>query len=155
MNHEHWMGLALDQARQAMQRGGGPFGAVIIRSGTVVASGGNNVTSTCDPTAHAEIVAIRAACEKLGTHLLDGCSLYSSCEPCPMCLAATYWARLDGLYYAGTRADAADAGFDDDHFYRELALPSDQRKLPSRGLLRPQAQAVFKEWRAKEDRQTY
>ncbi len=155
MNHEHWMGLALDQARQAMQRGGGPFGAVIIRAGVVVASGGNNVTPACDPTAHAEIVAIRAACKQLGTHQLAGCSLYSSCEPCPMCLAAIYWARLDELYYAGTRADAAAAGFDDAHFYCELALPGDQRKLPSRSLLRPQAQAVFNDWRAKEDRRTY
>jgi tRNA(Arg) A34 adenosine deaminase TadA len=126
---------------------GGPFGAVVTRGDQVISTGWNQVTSTNDPTAHAEIVAIRGAASKLGRFALEGCVLYSSCEPCPMCLAAAYWARVDRIVYAGTRQDAAAAGFDDDLLYRELPLPPSARKLPMQQLLRDKAVEVFDEWR--------
>jgi guanine deaminase len=108
-----------------------------------------------DPTAHAEVVAIREACRALGNFSLAGCELYASCEPCPMCLAAIYWARIERVYFAGTRADAADAGFDDEFLYREISLPVEARKLPMTPLLRPEAQAVFGEWKTKADKTPY
>jgi guanine deaminase len=109
---------------------GGPFGAVVVKDGEIIGYGANAVTATNDPTAHAEVVAIRRACVRLAAYTLEGCTLYSSCEPCPMCLAAAYWARMDAIYYAATQDDAAAVGFDDAYLYRELALPIPSRQLP-------------------------
>ena len=147
---------AIRLSRDRMRQGrGGPFGAVVVRDATIVARGWNAVTSSNDPTAHAEVVAIRRACRKLGTFSLAGCVLYASCEPCPMCLAAAYWARVDRLVYAATRDDAARAGFDDALLYREIPLAPAARTLPTSQLLRGEATAVFDEWLAKDDRVPY
>jgi guanine deaminase len=134
---------------------GGPFGAVVVRRGKVVGRGWNQVTSTNDPTAHAEVTAIRDACKKLKTFRLDDCELYTSCEPCPMCLAAIYWARFKQVYYANTRQDAAGIQFDDDLIYREVAKPLSKRIIPMKQLLRPEALKVFAEWQAKADKICY
>jgi len=136
-------------------QGGGPFGAVIVRAGKIVARGWNQVTGTNDPTAHAEVVAIRKACKKLKTFKLEGCELYTSCEPCPMCLAAIYWAHLDRVYYANTQTDAARIDFNDQFIYRELARPITRRKLPMAPLLRSEALKVFAEWKNKADKIKY
>ena len=134
---------------------GGPFGAVVVRGGCIVGRGWNQVTSANDPTAHAEVTAIREACKRLRTFQLSDCDLYTSCEPCPMCLSAVYWARIRRLYYANTRKDAAHIGFDDDLIYREVALPIRRRNLPMKQLLRDEAIRAFKEWSAKPDKTTY
>ena len=134
---------------------GGPFGAVIVRNGKIVGRGWNRVTSTNDPTAHAEVLAIRDACKKLKTFQLNDCELYTSCEPCPMCLAAVYWARLKNVYYANTRKDAAKIAFDDEWIYREVAAPLSRRKIPMKQLLRREALKVFAEWNAKPDKISY
>jgi len=134
---------------------GGPFGAVVVRRGRIVGRGWNQVTSTNDPTAHAEVVAIRDACRRLKTFQLDACELYTSCEPCPMCLSAIYWARLKHVYYANTRKDAAGIDFDDDFIYEEIKRPVGRRKIPMKRLLRAEAMAAFKAWRAKADRILY
>lgn len=134
---------------------GGPFGVVIVRRGEVIAEGFNQVTSTNDPTAHAEISAIRAACARLGTFSLAGCEIYTSCEPCPMCLAAIYWARLDRIYFANTRAQAADIGFDDEFLYDEIAKPIEERAIPTIRLDLEAARAVFDEWQLKPDKVMY
>ncbi len=134
---------------------GGPFGAVIVRGGEIIAQGCNQVTSSNDPTAHAEVVAIRAAARKLGTPSLAGCTIYASCEPCPMCLAAIYWARLDRLYFASVSADAARAGFDDAAIYHEISLPLEKRSIPAVPLLRDEAWPVMQEWIAKPDKIPY
>ena len=126
--------------------GGGPFGAVVVRGGQIVAEGFNQVTGSHDPTAHAEVSTIRAACKALATFTLAGCEIYSSCEPCPMCLSAIYWARLDRLYYAATRTDAATIGFDDAFLYTEIGLAPEQRSLPSVHALRDEARAVMLPW---------
>jgi len=145
--HERFLERAIEIGRQAMEQGtGGPFGAVIARGEEWIAEGSNQVTSTLDPTAHAEIVAIREACRKLGDHSLSGCQLYSSCEPCPMCLGATYWARVDALYFAASREDAQAIGFDDAHFYEELQLPAGDRTLPTRQALQEQARTMMQPW---------
>jgi tRNA(Arg) A34 adenosine deaminase TadA len=125
---------------------GGPFGAVIAKGREIIATGANQVTSANDPTAHAEIVAIRAACQKLQDFQLSGCDLYTSCEPCPMCLGAIYWARPDQVYYASSREDAASAGFDDDFIYSQITLPVDRRKIPMRQALQQEAEAAFRAW---------
>ena len=125
---------------------GGPFGAVIVRDGRIVGEGANSVTATNDATAHAEIVAIRAACKSLNTFLLPGCHLYTSCEPCPMCLSAAYWARLDAIFYGSCAADAARAGFDDAFLYQELRKDAAERKLPAMQLLDDEAWASFAAW---------
>jgi len=141
---------------QKMRRGqGGPFGAVVVRNGRVVGRGWNQVTSGNDPTAHAEVVAIRDACRRLKTFQLDDCELYTSCEPCPMCLAAMYWARLKNVYYANTRKDAAAIEFDDDFIYAQVALPIAKRKLPMKQLLRKEALTAFVEWKNKVDKVRY
>ena len=140
---------------ESVQSGGGPFGAVIVRNGEIIARGENRVTVCNDPTAHAEVSAIREAAARMGTYDLSGCEIYSSCEPCPMCLGAIYWARLDRLYYAGTRADAANVGFDDAHIYEELPLDPSQRELPTQTLLREEAQRVFEAWAGKLDKKEY
>lgn len=134
---------------------GGPFGAVIVRDGEIIGRGWNRVTSTNDPTAHAEVVAIRDACSKLKMFSLPGCEIYSSCEPCPLCLAAIYWSRLDRIYYAATCDDAAAAGFDDGNFYRELAKPAGKRLIPMEQALRDEASVALKAWMKKEDRVRY
>ena len=141
---------------RAMRRGqGGPFGAVVVRGGKVVGRGWNQVTSANDPTAHAEIVAIRAACRRLKTFRLNDCDLYTSCEPCPMCLSAIYWARLRNVFYGNTRKDAAKIDFDDDFLYREVVLPIGKRKLVMKQLLHREALAAFAEWRRKPDKVLY
>lgn len=134
---------------------GGPFGAVIVKDGRVVGRGWNQVTSNNDPTAHSEVVAIRNACSRLRTFSLDGCEIYSSCEPCPMCLAAIYWSRMERIYFAATSADAAAAGFDDCSFYDELRLTAEQRSIPMKQALRDEARAAFQAWARKEDRIPY
>jgi tRNA(Arg) A34 adenosine deaminase TadA len=134
---------------------GGPFGAVVVRNGKIVGRGWNQVTSTNDPTAHAEVTAIRDACARLRTFQLDDCELYTSCEPCPMCLSAIYWARLRKVYFGNTRKDAARIQFDDDFIYREVAKPVSKRKIPMKQLLRIEAQVAFAEWTAKTDKVRY
>lgn len=134
---------------------GGPFGALIVRGGAILAEGTNLVTSSLDPTAHAEIIAIRSACKVLQTFQLSGCEIYCSCEPCPMCLGAIYWARPDRVYYAGTREDAAAAGFDDALIYAELAMPQAARRIPMLGIMRSEAQAAFDAWRDLAGRTAY
>lgn len=125
---------------------GGPFGAVIVKDGEIIARGVNEVTNSNDPTAHAEVVAIRNACKSLGSFQLDDCEIYCSCEPCPMCLGAIYWARPVKIYYANTKQDAANINFDDDFIYQEIELPVNNRKLPTIQILRDEAQIAFKEW---------
>jgi len=154
--NEKFMREAIRLSIREMRRGrGGPFGAVVVRDGKVVGRGCNQVTSANDPTAHAEIVAIRAACKRLKTFQLDDCDLYTSCEPCPMCLSAIYWARLGQVYYANTRRDAAKIDFDDDFIYREVALPIRRRKLRMSQLLRGEALAAFAEWVRKPNKVLY
>lgn len=138
-----------------VKEGGGPFGAVVARDGEIVATGVNRVTASCDATAHAEVAAIRAACAKLGTFCLAGCEIYTSCEPCPMCLGAIYWARLDRVFYANTKADAAGVGFGDAFIYEELALSPEERHLPSEALLRGEALQAFEDWKNKADKEEY
>ena len=150
------MRLAIELATKNVEAScGGPFGAVIVRAGEVVASGANQVTASNDPTAHAEVVAIRAACRRLGTFDLSGCEIYSSCEPCPMCLAAILWARCSALYYGNTAGDAAEAGFDDSFFYEQVRLPAAERALPSANLLRGEALRSFEAWRVCASRVDY
>jgi tRNA(Arg) A34 adenosine deaminase TadA len=143
--------LSLDSVRT----GGGPFGALIARDGVIVAEGTNRVTLERDPTAHAEVVAIRAACAALGAFSLVGCEIYTSCEPCPMCLGAVYWARLARIHYANDRTDAARIGFDDDVLYREFAVPPAARAIPMTRLLAPEARAAFEAWAAASDKTPY
>lgn len=155
-NHKEFMAEAIRQAGENIRNGnGGPFGAVIVKDGKVVATAGNRVTSSNDPTAHAEIVAIREACKELNTFDLSGCVIYASCEPCPMCLGAVMWARINKLYYAANRDDAARAGFDDEVFYTELSLPPDQRQLPVDQLMQDDAIEVFNQWIEKTDKIEY
>ena len=147
---------AIDLSRTHMQgNAGGPFGAVIARDGRIIGEGWNCVTSSSDPTAHAEVVAIRNACRDLGNFSLAGATLYTSCEPCPMCLAATYWARIERIVYANARDDAAAIGFDDAFLYTEIALPLERRAIPMQRLLADEARAVFDAWAAKPDRVPY
>jgi tRNA(Arg) A34 adenosine deaminase TadA len=134
---------------------GGPFGAVIVRDGEVIATGANQVTATHDPTAHAEVVAIRNACRVVGNFSLEGCAIYTSCEPCPMCLAAIYWSRLDAIFYSGTASDAADAGFDDAYLYDELTRPMKERSIPSSPLLEERGRESFDAWRRFTERVDY
>jgi guanine deaminase len=151
-----FMREAIRISRETMRYNhGGPFGAVVVRHGKIVARGWNRVTSTNDPTAHAEIMALRLACRRLRKFHLDDCVLYASCEPCPMCLAAIYWARLKRVYYSNTCKDAAKMGFDDDHIHGEIALPISRREIPMIQLLQKEALKVFVEWKEKPDKITY
>ena len=150
-----FMREAIRLANESVNRGGGPFGAVIVKDGEVIAGNSNSVTIDNDPTAHAEVNAIRLACKKLGTFDLSGCEIYASCEPCPMCLAAIYWARIDKLYYANTKADADNIGFSDNFIYEEFAKPESQRSIKVTAMLRDEAIAAFKKWENKEDKTEY
>ena len=152
---KQFMRRAIALANASVERGGGPFGAVIVKDGEVIAEGSNSVTLNTDPTAHAEVTAIREACRKLGTFHLEDCTIYTSCEPCPMCLGAIYWAGIKRIYYGNTRKDAADIDFADDFIYEELARPLDERRLPIRPLLRDEALESFRRWTAKSDRVEY
>jgi guanine deaminase len=155
-NKEKFMHEAISMAGENIISGkGGPFGAVVVRDGKIIATAGNLVTSTNDPTAHAEVVAIREACKTLDTFDLSGCEIYASCEPCPMCLGAIMWARIDKLYFAADRADASRAGFDDELFYSELALPAEKRMLHPTQLLQKEANVVFDKWIENMDKIPY
>jgi tRNA(Arg) A34 adenosine deaminase TadA len=146
------IGLSIRKMRAGQ---GGPFGAVVVKDGRIIGRGWNRVTSANDPTAHAEIVAIRQACKRLKTFQLRDCDLYTSCEPCPMCLSAIYWARLRSVFFGNTRQDAAKIGFDDASIYREVAMPIRRRSLAMRPLLRDEALAAFAEWQSKSDKIAY
>ena len=150
------MQRAIDLSREGMQSNeGGPFGAVVVKDGKIIAEGKNCVTSSNDPTAHAEVVAIRNACKKLNSFQLEGCVIYTSCEPCPMCLGAIYWARPERIIFAASRADAAAIGFDDDFIYKEIPLPVERRQIPTEQLSREAGVAVFRLWADKEDKMEY
>lgn len=156
MNHEYFMQKAIELSLENMRANkGGPFGAIIVKDGKIIGTGANHVTSDNDPTAHAEIVAIRDACNYLGHFQLEGCEIYTSCEPCPMCLAAIYWARPKAIYYANTRHDAAKINFDDDFIYQELSKQLEERQIPIHQLGREEALQVFKEWEQKQDKIPY
>jgi tRNA(Arg) A34 adenosine deaminase TadA len=156
MTNEDFMGEAIRLSVDGVRSGKvGPFGCVVVRAGRVVGRGNNQVTSTCDPTAHAEIVAIREACRALGTFQLPDCELYTSCEPCPMCLSAIYWAHIPTVYYGNTRQDAAEIGFDDDFIYGQIPLPPGERRVSMQPLLAEKARDAFTEWAAKADRVKY
>jgi guanine deaminase len=153
---EKWMRLAIGLALENVRSGaGGPFAAVVVKNGAVIARGTNRVTSLNDPTAHAEIVAIREACRALETFQLDGCELYSTCEPCPMCLGAIYWARPAHIFFAGTHQEAAAAGFDDTLIYDELKLPLEKRRIPTTQILHKESLAIFKAWAKQPNKQQY
>ncbi len=153
---EAFLREAIRLSKEKMEAGeGGPFGAVIVKDGEIVGRGWNRVTSANDPTAHAEIMAIRKACAALETYSLAGCEIYASCEPCPMCLSAIYWARLDILFFAASRTDAAQAGFDDALLYEEVSKKREARILKSEQHLQSEAQDAFKNWKAKADKTEY
>jgi tRNA(Arg) A34 adenosine deaminase TadA len=154
--NKKFMRAAIHLSIEMMRRGkGGPFGAIVVKGKRIVGRGCNQVTSSNDPTAHAEIVAIREACRRLKTFCLDDCDLYTSCEPCPMCLSAIYWARLRKVFYGNTRRDAARIAFDDDFIYEQVALPIGKRSLVMKPLLRKEALVAFKEWENKSDKIRY
>jgi guanine deaminase len=154
--HEKFMRIAIELSEQNVKGvAGGPFGAVIVKDGKIIASSTNKVVQQNDPTAHAEVSAIRLACLELGMYHLEGCVIYTSCEPCPMCLGAIYWAHIDKIYYGNTKADAADIGFDDHFIYHELELPMNERKLQIIQLLREEALQAFKLWNDSESRTDY
>ncbi len=155
MTKEELMRKAIELSINSVRNGGGPFGAVIAREGEIIAEGSNGVTIYNDPTAHAEVTAIRKACEKLGTFDLKGCEIYTSCEPCPMCLGAIYWAHLDKIYYANDRKDAAEIGFDDDFIYQEIEVKPQYRKKPSEILMREEGLEAFRIWNKKTDKIEY
>ena len=156
VDKKRFMERAIALSLNAIQSGiGGPFGAVVVKDGKIVAEGFNQVTSTNDPTAHAEVVAIRAACQKLSTFQLSDCDVYTSCEPCPMCLAAIYWARPRAVYFANTKDDAAKIGFDDSFIYTEIQKEKNARQIPMMQILRDEAQVAFQAWQNKSDKICY
>ncbi|MDC7785932.1 nucleoside deaminase [Rhodoplanes sp. TEM] len=155
MDELDFMRRAIALSRDSVATGGGPFGAVVVRDGVIVGEGANRVVPDGDPTAHAEVVAIRDACRRLGTHVLDGAVVYTSCEPCPMCLSAIWWARVKEIVYANDRAGAAAIGFDDHALYEEVARPLEARVLPLRRLAAEEAAEVFRAWEAKDDKVRY
>lgn len=153
---EKYMQEAINAALKGMRNNeGGPFGCVIVKEGKIVGIGNNKVTSTNDPTAHAEVTAIRDACKNLGSFQLEGCTVYTSCEPCPMCLGAIYWARPDKVYYGSNQVDAANIGFDDEFIYKEIPLPYSERSIPFEQLAPEIAIKPFEEWDKKEDKTEY
>ncbi len=148
--------MAIDLANSGMETGnGGPFGCVIVKEGIVIGQGSNMVLRTNDPTAHAEVVAIRDACKNLNNFQLDGCEVYASCEPCPMCLGAIFWARPEKVFYACTKEDATDAGFDDDFIYQEIKLKPEERAIPMISLMREESLEAFELWKEKGDKTLY
>ncbi len=154
--HENWMRQAVKLAASNLQSlKGGPFGAVVVKDGQIVGKGSNSVTSLNDPTAHAEVMAIRDACNNLNSFQLEGCTIYSSCEPCPMCLAAIYWSRAEALYFAAGREDAAKAGFDDSYIYRQIPLDITRRDLPTTQLDASEANKIFEQWKELEQKTPY
>ncbi|MFI3302518.1 MAG: nucleoside deaminase [Rikenellaceae bacterium] len=155
MTHEELMRRAIELSIENIQNGGGPFGAVIAKDGEIIATGVNRVTANTDPTAHAEVSAIREACAKLRTFNLEGCDIYTSCEPCPMCLGAIYWARISRMYYGNNKTDAKEIGFDDSFIYDEIALSPPNRKLISEVLLSDEALQAFKMWKNTENKTEY
>lgn len=156
VSHEKWMQMAIELSeKNVLESIGGPFGAVIVKDGELIAGSGNKVTSTNDPTAHAEVSAIRLACQKLETFDLSGCVIYTSCEPCPMCLSAVYWAKIDTIYYANTKKDADDIGFSDKFIYDELEKPMQERQLPIVQMMRDEALNAFRLWDQSAMRITY
>ena len=150
-----YMRKAIDLSKLSVSNGGGPFGAVIVKNGEIIAESSNSVTIDFDPTAHAEVNAIRKACKVLNSHELLGCEIYSSCEPCPMCLGAIYWSRLDELYFANTKKDAADIGFDDSFIYEELELSVENRRVKTSQFMRDEAILAFQDWERKVDKTEY
>lgn len=150
-----FMQMAIDLSIENVSKGGGPFGAVIVRDGEVVSIGTNRVTANNDPTAHAEICAIREACRRLQVFKLTDCVCYTSCEPCPMCLSALYWAGVRGIYFGNTKADADSIGFGDEFIYREIEKPNQYRSIPMCGMMRDEAMAAFRAWELKDDRIEY
>ncbi len=155
MDKKELMRLAIAISKESVGRGGGPFGAVVARGGEIVATGSNSVTLHNDPTAHAEVSAIRAACAAAGDFKLEDCEIYSSCEPCPMCLSAIYWAGIRKIHFANTREDARGIGFDDSFIYDQIPLPPSLRTIPSEELLRDEALEAFRRWSDKEDKVEY
>ncbi|MFI3315472.1 MAG: nucleoside deaminase [Rikenellaceae bacterium] len=155
MKREEYMQQAIDLSVESVKNGGGPFGAVIVKDGEIISKASNSVTITNDPTAHAEVNAIRSACASLGSFSLEGCELYTSCEPCPMCLGAAYWAGVKKIYFGNTRADAKDIDFDDSFIYDEIPLNPAARSIPSEQLLREEAIVAFELWESKEDKIEY
>ena len=154
--HLAFLERAVELSKEGMlKEKGGPFGCIIVKDGKIVAEGCNSVTSNNDPTAHAEVVAIRNACKELQTYQLDGCILYTSCEPCPMCLGAIYWARPDKVFYANTRQDAASIGFDDEFIYKEIPLPDSERQIDFKHIKVDSAYKVFQLWEQKGDKKLY
>ena len=151
----NFMAMAIDAASQSAMNGGGPFGAVIVKDGKVVTVTSNSVTRDNDPTAHAEVNAIREACRVLGTYDLSGCILYTSCEPCPMCLGAIYWAHIDRVFQGGTRKDAAKAGFDDAFIYDEISVPTEKRTIPIIPMMRDESLAPLRLWSSNDSRKEY
>lgn len=153
--HKQFMARAIQLSIENIEKGGGPFGAVIVKDGEIIAESGNSVTNDNDPTAHAEVNTIRKACKKLETFDLEGCIIYSSCEPCPMCLGAIYWAHLDELYFANNKKDAGNIGFDDAFIYDELDLPFEKRKLKTNQFMRDEAIKAFEKWDEFEGKTEY
>ncbi|TGX81178.1 nucleoside deaminase [Palleniella muris] len=152
---KRFMQTAIDISVENVRNGGGPFGAVVVKDGEIVATGANRVTANNDPTAHAEVSAIREACRKLGTFRLSDCIIYTSCEPCPMCLSAIYWSGINTIYYGNTATDAADIDFSDQFIYDEIGRPMAERKVPCINVMRNEALAAFRAWREKSDRIEY
>lgn len=155
MNKEELMGRAIELSKKSVASGGGPFGAVIVKNGGIISEASNTVTQTNDPTAHAEVNAIRTACEKLKTFKLEGCELYTSCEPCPMCLSAAYWAGIEKIYFGNSRTDAKNINFDDSFIYDQIPLNPTERSIPSTQILKDEAFEAFRMWEAKEDKINY
>ncbi|TCO08355.1 nucleoside deaminase [Natronoflexus pectinivorans] len=153
--NDKFMRMAIELANDSIKRGGGPFGAIVVKEGEVVGKGSNQVTNHNDPTAHAEVLAIREACKNLKTYNLSDCILYTSCEPCPMCLGAIYWARIPKIFFGNTRKDAAKIGFDDDFIYREIGVSMDQRSILMEPLLTSEAISTFKMWQTMPDKTEY
>ena len=154
-SHNYYMQRAIELSKQSISNGGGPFGAVIVKDGEIIAESSNSVTQDNDPTAHAEVNAIRKAAKVMNTFNLSGTTIYSSCEPCPMCLSAIYWARISNLFFANTRQDAQKIGFDDEFLYHEIQLPIAERTIPTKQILRNEALDAFKLWEGTENKIEY
>lgn len=155
MTQKEYMNIVIDMAKTNIEEGGGPFAAIIVKEDKIIGRGVNRVTANNDPTAHAEVQAIRNACNQLKTFILDGCTIYSSCEPCPMCLGAIYWAHIDALCYGSGREDAAEAGFDDSLIYKEIDLPISKRRLITSVLMKEEANTVFDIWKKETNKTEY